>query len=285
MPYKLNNPDDVAHATVPVHTPALTAAERELLEDPTAAIRDQLAELAEPIHRAAAEQATEAVARVAASKEWATLRGAAAAVRDAYARFEAERQRVARDGELSDDGRHAAVERAAVVRDAAVERVAELALSDAGDRLLRDFPARPVAILAPELAAHATFIVTAADGTLPETVLTAALDLLRTATDTSASAAERSVATKLLDAAYTPLLQRYAAAPPKHWQRWAAHAHDAVELIEQHSATMRGARFHAVARAAVQQFRTDFSFIVGTVRELGRWDDVVLIGAESFRHA
>jgi hypothetical protein len=290
MPYQMNDPHAIRAIEPDGPTPpGLSPEEAEVARDADATTHDALAalirELGPPIKVAADEKAADAVAQVRSTSQFSTLAGAGLSVRAAWRAFEDARAAAGRDGTLSAAGRDVAIEQAAEKRDATIAKIAENVMSDAGDALLRLFPGTPVPTLSADLAAHASFVVQSADVVLPETLLQQAADLLRIATDPDAGRDDRTRATRLLDAAYHPLLVRFAGSPPRHWTRWAGLARDLAALIGSHVDTTFGRPYHRVAVGAAARFRQDFGFITGMVRELGKWDDTILTGAESFRAA
>jgi hypothetical protein len=290
MPYKTPDRDAIRVMDAAEHpAPGLNAAEAAVTRETDHTTHDSvsalLRELAPTVKAAADAKAADAVAQLQTTTQFSSMADAGLSVRAAWRAFEDARVRISQDGNLSAAGRDDAIRRAAEQRDASIATVADSTMSVAGDALLRMFPGTPFPALSADLAAHATFIMTAADTILPETLLQQAAELLRIATDSDAPRDDSTRATRLLDAAYLPLLTRYAGSPPKHWTRWSGLAHDLAGLIASHVDTVFGRPYHRVAVGAVAAFRRDFSFMAGTVRELGRWDDVVLIGTESFRRA
>lgn len=290
MPYTTPNPDAVRAIEPDGPTPpGLTPEEAEVSRELDVSTHDTLAalvrELAPPIKIAAEEKAADAVAQVRDTSQFNAMAGAGLSVRAAWRAYGDARAAVGRDANLSAAGRDDALRRAAEKRDATIEQIAQNTMGDAGDKLLSLFPGTPVLVLPPDLAGHATFLVSGADNLLPESLLGQAAELLRTATDPAMGRDERMRATALLDAAYRPLLERFAGSPPRHWTRWSGLARDLAALIGEHADTVYGRPYHRVAVGAVAQFRRDFTFLLGMARESGHWEDVFLVGAESFRAA
>jgi hypothetical protein len=284
MPFTL--PD----ATAP-YTPASTSPVVALTRDELAALanpddfRAALDALTGPIEAAARDADTEATAAVEGAPEFATLRDAGRAFREAWREYDAAARRIASDPRYTADGRDDARSAAAATRDAAIGQTADRVLSDTADALLRRFPATPVAPMGADLAAVATLLVTSAESMLPKTFLTRALDTLRRAADPETSPAERLRLNHLLDAAHLPLLERFSSSPPKHWGTLARVAARAAELTRQHLATAWGDAKRDAAAHAVEGFRSAFRTLHGMAREHGSWDAVYEIAAPVFRWA
>jgi hypothetical protein len=129
-------------------------------------------------------------------------------------------------------------------------------------------------MLSPELAAIATYIFAAADSMLPSALLAKAIDALRRASDPATPPATAFPLNQLLDAAYQPLLDRFAGAPPKHWTPWATMAADAAGLVRTHLGNAIGNAKSDAAVEAVAQFRSEFTSLVRMATANG-WDDTI----------
>jgi hypothetical protein len=208
------------------------------------------------------------------------------AVRDAQLTYEAETQAIreqysSRGNNLVPAG-VAAMEQAAARRDAALARI-QVVAEQQGDRLLASFPHAPVPFLPADLAPTAQFTVTSADSTLPADTLTEGAALLSQATDPATPREARFKANLLLHHAYSRVLRRYGGKPPKHWDGvWASLAVELADLSEQHIDTVWERAQHRLAVEAVEGFRTGLQFLISMARQHGRWDDVYILGAQSF---
>ncbi len=290
MPYQIPDPDAPRLSgpeAVPAPAPSAEEAEilRELSSDETfKAAQKMIGELAEPIESARQQENAEARARVAATPEFVELRRAGMLARDAFLAFEDAHRQAARDPNLSLKGREDRDRREREKLDTRLAEIAERVLSGLGDSLLKQFPPAPAILVPEKLAPSVAAIFAGADHHLPEALLSRAAEALRIATDPASDSLFSDEARHLLDAAYLPLMTRFAGAPPKHWVRWAPLAGQLAELVRVHLDTRFNRRAsHRVATEAVQAFRRDFTFLVGACRNNNNtWDDVIAVGAPAF---
>ncbi len=275
MPFAIPDPSLPRPASAP---DSLTPS----MPDDAGAFRQQLDQFRSTIERAAIAEQDAAVAAVQGAPEVALLAGTGAALESLWARYDAAVAAIGRDANLSAAGRTELIARAATERNAARDRGPVRVLSQVGDTLLGKFPTRPMPMMPGELAAPATFILASAESMLPSRFAGDALDLLRTASDPGTPPEAGFAANVLLNAAYAPLLERFADAPPKHWSGWVGAAGKLAALIRMHIATTWQRARSEAAREAVSAFRGQFTWLDRSAIQLGRWDDTFRIGAPAF---
>lgn len=251
--------------------------------DDLAPTRQRVALLGTPIRAAHAAGLEAAEAAIQNDRLYAVLADAGPKLEaPVWRRHDADVRAIQADHNLSLTGREAKLAEVRRVRVAATDRIRVDVLERVGDQLLARFPASPMPMLPATVAANATFITSAADGVLPESFMNDALDLLRRVTDPATPAAEAFESNLLLNAAYAARLERYAAAPPKHWAGWSDVAGEVAELIRLHIATTWRRAHSDYAAAAVASFRDGFTWLDRSAEQAGRWDDVLRLGAPQF---
>ncbi len=172
-------------------------------------------------------------------------------------------------------------ERADAALEAGLNGIRERIIGEQGDALVSQFPVKRIP-LSPDLAPEATFRMTAAGSVLPAMLLNDVAAMLGEAIDPATPNPQKFRLHQLLTHVYAPVLERYASAPPKHWQEHAQRASELSSLVALHLDTITDGPRVRLARESVARFRSDFKSMVTMARNDG-WDDLVIsIGNRAF---
>ena len=285
MPYELKDPNatTMIDAGVPGTTPG-TPEEAEILDVQEApALSQEIGELRSSVLSAQSAEEARAQEAVESSREYDIIRAAGQGLRTVQQEFDAAVLTIQRNANLSAEGRDEGRARAGAARNEGFDRIADAVLSTAGDALLARFPEQGFASSpSVEVIAEASLIYTSFGAKAARTFLSEAIGALRRAIDPVTPVNDRVRGNMLLHAAYGPLIERRAIAPERFARGLQGAYGELAELIRVHLDTVFKAARHRAAVDFVARSRRDFTYLVNSTRQAGRWDDTFELGTPSF---
>lgn len=274
MPYEPPNPD--APTMTPPEWPELPDAED------ADALRKGIEALRVPILTAWRTTAVEARNKVLADRRLPILAGAGPLLKTAVLSYEERLAGVARDPDLSAEGREKATRAAREPLNTAIKTIAENGMSRSGDELLAEYPEPVFPPPGPDVLDLAGLVYDSFKSKSGLGFLAEALGYLRRAVDPATKPADAFRANGLLVHAYGPLVGRRATDPERFAEAYRALYGELHELVRLHLDGVLNTEAYRVAVDLVDRARGDFTYLLGMVREHDGWDVAFEAGAPAF---
>lgn len=237
------------------------------------ALKGRIATLSARVRQAQEADSTTARGALLEEIEGQELLKGREALRGIHTSFDGEAARIQANDRLSDLGKREALDRAAERRNeaAAAERARLLGLADS---LVKRAPAPAAPKLTPEVSAQIMARAAMFPISLPEDMLSQALEDLEVATSLDAPEELRETAAAILYHAVRPLLRRRSTAPEKFSAGFSELHGEALATVETFLGA-RGAR-RQTAEALRDEFTAAYDSLDRLAKQAGGWDDFVV---------
>jgi hypothetical protein len=248
-----------------------------------AAIQAEIDELRQPILQAAQEEEDQSREAVEGTDEYRAISMSAQGLKAAWQEFSKREKATVNNPDLSLDGREKAIQRDAVERDARIQTIATLYLSDQADRLLARFPEVSLPGPSSEQSGEAGLLFASFGITSPVTHIWTEIGRLRRAADRSTPNGEKVRANVIMHHAGLPTVQRRATNPEPFSRPLQRQFINLAELQESHLDTVLQKSRHDFAVEYVALARQNFTWLHNMARHHNGWDDFAFrIGVSAF---